>query len=170
MLIINRYSCQSGNAAIATDDGVFATGITGQRWSGCNPNLATGVDGNAAAGNALMYVPNSNVSYTDEIVSRMFSVTWNDATNSDGYLKIQLPNLAGKKIKGAMVVGILKPNAGFLTWSLIAGTDANLDCIVHETNPANDQGPCLQLKVAVGNRALVQNGNIVNVLIFYNNN
>ncbi len=71
---MNKYKVNLPNPVLATNDAVLATGITGTRWVGTNPN-EDGVAANFVAGNGLIFSDSIDNNKTDTALSKVITLT-----------------------------------------------------------------------------------------------
>lgn len=165
MLIINKYTISTPAPALATNDADVNTGITGATWGGCNPAVATGATGNAAANDGLTNVTSVNV-FAEQVISKIVQIKFAGALSAGvpNYVRVPLTQLGvttNKPAIGCIPLGVFDENAtennNTPTPSLMQ-TGALLSTWVVKD--------CLQIKIPAANIALVQ-GKAVNILLIY---
>lgn len=169
MLIINKYNIVTPVAVDATNNAVLATGITGARWGGINPNAATGATGNALENDGLVYVTSTSV-YKEEVISMLVQVQVSGALKAGvaNYIKIPLSNLGisgTKVIKSAMLLGVFDQNATNDGVTPTASVIQFLPVTVVTLSVVKD---AIVIKVANLSQPLLQN-KFLNILLIYSN-
>jgi|JI10StandDraft_1071094.scaffolds.fasta_scaffold01126_5 hypothetical protein len=169
MLIINKYKATAPNPVVATGNNVEATGITGSRWLGTNPDFGTGATGNPTAGQGLVYV-DTLMTYDGQLVSKFVQILIPAAltANVASHIKVTKDSLGitgNKSIVGATYAGIYDPNANETN----APTPSLIEIVSETTGQWNISRDALIFYVPDGHQVLYQN-KYVNFVIYYTNN
>lgn len=166
MLIINKYILATPLAVAATNDAVVATGITGSRWVGVNPNTATGATGNAAAGDGLVYVSTTTTNISGEVISALVQINFTGTFLVGAvphFVKVPLSNIGisgTKTIKGITNLGVFNPNA--------VDPDPSVMSVVAGAVTLSVIKDSIIVEIPDANRLLFLN-KILNVLVVYTN-
>lgn len=170
MLIINKYVIATPAPVVATNDANATTGNQSSRWGGSNSSAVTGVTGNAAAGDGLLYVATSTTTIADEVISKLVQIQCSGTFTAavPNYIKVPLINvgITGEKvIKAAKLMGVFDPNA---TNAGVTPTPSVMDIVPVTAATLSIVKDAIIIKVAAASIALFQN-KYINVLLLYSN-
>lgn len=159
MLIVNKWNVTTPAPVIATNNANQGTGNQSTEWIGANPS-ALGATGNAGAGAGFTNIT-GNVTYSDQIITQVVSITMSGALTlgQDNYLRIPLSQLGitgSKQVFGVATLGAINPNPA-VNAPVYIGTSGLLTSVTNDT---------VFIKITNGNQALYQD-RILNLLIFY---